>query len=71
MTAQVTSHAVDWNATVAIRVVDSEEPEIRLLPGAEIYVSEVHVIDFDQDTRGTIGREHITRTIPVGRRFRA
>ena len=64
--------AIDWCSTYAIRAVDRKEPEIKLLKGAYVNVSEILVVDTtnseNPDGEGfRFGQHNIVKSIPVNK----
>ncbi len=68
MVAEADNDAVDWYCTAAMQTVDSEEPEIRLIKGAQIKLKEVHILGPTSDFIITV--EHSERIVPINKMFK-
>lgn len=72
LSATVGDEDINWCTTVAMRSVDQEEPEIRLLKGATIMVTEALIVDTttphqaDADApHYNFDKRHIVKSLPM------
>ncbi len=72
LVATVAHDAVDWYSTWAINSIDGDEPEIRLFRKAQVYLDEALLLNFsNHDWMNKVGRNHVTRTVPLNLRLKA
>lgn len=72
LAATVPHESVDWYTSFIINNIDSDEPEIRLHKGAQVHLDEALLLNFsNRDWSDKVGRNHVTRSVPLNLQLKA
>jgi hypothetical protein len=72
LVANVPHESVDWYTSFIINAIDNDEPEIRLHKGAQVHLDEALLVNFsNRDWRDKVGRNHVTRSLPLNLQLKA